>query len=582
MGYNSNRTGASVVASLGKANSSVQSVKINGQTKTPDASGVVDLGNIEGGGSNNAYIFNPEGVASEEYAGLQDAVNSGKTVVIWVENEGVSPIVCTAVVDFLGENTIYVTYSAAQIVNDEGNVSHVAYNVSQSTIELVAAMPAPIISSFKTINGESIIGDGNITIEGGGSTSAYIEIPMEDAAATINAGNVYWWPLDNSTQARTITLNGADAGSVYKVVLIVAPNKPESITITPPQGMLMWEEGLQPDYTAQSSYEIEVRCIIANALYIARYTEMTGFQQNRGTFINFSVLDWNIKTSAGIQEHAWSSRRNNVLGFMFGQIADDNGYTAPAPDIIGLQEIYQYGTQWSDIESYINGKTFYGKTYAGIIAYRGDTVLLDSEGDAILYNTQMFELVDSGHFWLRGGDGWPEDPFTEGIASWEASTADNRIYKRIAIWAILRHKASGKEVFVLNTHYNPSKAGSLTMQYYSTVLVKKLVNQLNGGRPTILMGDLNCNPDTSPIKLFLPTYDLFGNAMDDARLLFGEKYTVNDWNTADNSLAIFDYILTKGDGFKVNAFTVGGPRTSENGYLSDHNALISDIYLNLY
>lgn len=136
----------------------------------------------------NVYIFNPEGVASEEYAGLQDAVNNGKTVFIWAENAGVAPIVCTVVYGFYSPNAYFVSYAQA-IVNGENSsaTNYASMNVSQTAIESIGMISAPIISSLKTINGESIVGSGNITIEGGETLT---EADILAMGFTKNAGTI--------------------------------------------------------------------------------------------------------------------------------------------------------------------------------------------------------------------------------------------------------------------------------------------------------------------------------------------------------------------------------------------------------
>lgn len=149
----------------------------NGVEVTSDASGNITIsGSGSGsGGSDNVYIFNPDGVAAEEYAGLQDAVNNGKTVVIWAENAGVAPVVCTVVYGFYSSNAYFVSYAQAIVSGEDGVTNYAAMNVSQTAIESIGMVSAPIISSLKTINGESILGSGNITISGGGSS--YVPMP---------------------------------------------------------------------------------------------------------------------------------------------------------------------------------------------------------------------------------------------------------------------------------------------------------------------------------------------------------------------------------------------------------------------
>lgn len=408
-----------------------------------------------------------------------------------------------------------------------------------------------------------------------------VRLDAEANEASVSGLALHLWELSNSTDARTLTIVMPDVNEcTQRCCIIIGPNKPESLKIKDYEDYdVVWQGGEEPMWMTNTAYILSLK-YMGGTLHCT-YDEAPLQKQNRGEYINFSVLDWNVKTSSGIQEYDWDDRKTDVLGFMFGNKVDSNGYVAPAPDIIGLQEIYKYGTQWDDIVNYISNNTPCGKTYAGIIAYRGDTVLLDSEGCAILYNTNKFDLVDNGKFWLRGGEGWPEDPNVEGVASWESSTSSWTNYKRVAIWVILREKATGKEIFVLNTHYNTTNGSSFTTPYYSSDLIKKQINKLNGSRPTIFMGDLNCNPDTSPIKILKPNYDLLLDTRDTARLRFGETYSVNGWITEDNSLANFDYIFTKGDGFKVNTLTIAGPRTQEGSVLSDHNALIADVYLKI-
>ncbi|MBO5217541.1 MAG: hypothetical protein J6B41_07350 [Alistipes sp.] len=127
------------------------------------------------GGGDNVYIFNPDGVASEEYAGLQDAVNNGKTVVIWAENAGAAPVVCTVVYGFYSTDAYFVSYAQAIVNGEDGATNYASMNVSQTAIESIGMVSAPIISSLKTINGESIVGSGNIAISGGGDS--YVPMP---------------------------------------------------------------------------------------------------------------------------------------------------------------------------------------------------------------------------------------------------------------------------------------------------------------------------------------------------------------------------------------------------------------------
>lgn len=155
---------------------------------------------------NKIYLFNPEGTPSEEYAGLQDAVNNGKTVVTWTEDGGTSPVVCTVVYGFYTQGAYCVMFSQATTLNNEGTIFYYSVNVSETSIDVIGNIASPIITgvddalnidstnpvqnkvilealgtvaeqannkqaqlvsgtNIKTINGQSLLGSGNIAIE---------------------------------------------------------------------------------------------------------------------------------------------------------------------------------------------------------------------------------------------------------------------------------------------------------------------------------------------------------------------------------------------------------------------------------
>lgn len=180
------------------------------------------------GGGDNVYIFNPEGTPSEEYAGLQDAVNNGKQVVIWAEDGGISPVVCTVIYGYYTENAYYVMFSYTVAGNNEGTIFYNSVNVSETSIDVVGNIASPVITgvdsalninstnpvqnkvvlealgtvaeqanskqaqlvsgtNIKTINGESILGSGNIAIEGGETLT---EADILAMGFTKNAGTI--------------------------------------------------------------------------------------------------------------------------------------------------------------------------------------------------------------------------------------------------------------------------------------------------------------------------------------------------------------------------------------------------------
>lgn len=154
------------------------------------------------GGGDNVYVFNPEGVASEEYAGLQDAVNNGKMVAINMDGLTAPCILIPS------ESGIIVQVELAMSNTQESGASSymltfnsMSYLVTEDGIALYNSGTAILgggdgtqvltnsasYSSLKTINGESILGRGNIAIEGGETLT---EADILAMGFTKNAGTI--------------------------------------------------------------------------------------------------------------------------------------------------------------------------------------------------------------------------------------------------------------------------------------------------------------------------------------------------------------------------------------------------------
>jgi hypothetical protein len=156
--------------------------------KTINGSSIVGTGDLVIEGGSNIYVFNPNGNPAEEYEGLQDAVNNGKTVVVWIEDGGTSPVVCTVLYYYYGTDSFLVTYKL-DIADLEkgGNISYESMNVSRTAIEPIGSFAAPIISSLKTINGKSILGDGDLSIQSANIVTLDIgSLPTQNSSVTVD------------------------------------------------------------------------------------------------------------------------------------------------------------------------------------------------------------------------------------------------------------------------------------------------------------------------------------------------------------------------------------------------------------
>ena len=172
------------------------------------------------------------------------------------------------------------------------------------------------------------------------------------------------------------------------------------------------------------------------------------------------VLQFNIQTENG-----------NAAPFiarseMFRKLVDEL-----RPDVAGMQEVTVTWRKWLD--DYV-----FNDSYASV----GDVRSPGSEATPIYYRADKFELVDSGTFWLSDT---PDEPGSK--------LADANL-PRIATWAVLRDKATGKEFAYINTHLdhngdNSTAAANAVRKAQLGVIVR--FAQRFGDMPLFLGGDLN-------------------------------------------------------------------------------------------
>ena len=185
------------------------------------------------------------------------------------------------------------------------------------------------------------------------------------------------------------------------------------------------------------------------------------------TLADFKVMTFNIRYDNPADSlDGWKNRVENVAQAMLYYDAD----------VIGTQEVLH--NQFVDLKQRI------GDTYAVIGLGRDDGVAM-GEYAALWYKRSRFELCDSGHFWLS------QTPEDAGSIGWDAACV------RIATWGVLRDKISGRELLALNTHFD--HVGQ-TARDKSAELILCRADSISQGRPVIVTGDFNANPESSVVK----------------------------------------------------------------------------------
>ncbi|MEY8687047.1 endonuclease/exonuclease/phosphatase family protein [Bacteroides sp. AN502(2024)] len=185
------------------------------------------------------------------------------------------------------------------------------------------------------------------------------------------------------------------------------------------------------------------------------------------------------------------------------------------------------------------------------------------EYSALWYKRHRFDLLDSGSFWLS------ETPEIPGSKGWDGAC------ERIASWAKLKDRTSGKDFFALNTHLDHV---GVVARREGVSLILDRVSQLSGGLPVIVTGDFNSEPDSDVIRHV--TDPANPKHLTDARLLapvvYGPAWSFHDFGRIPyRNRSLIDYIFV-GNGFKVLKYGVLA-ETENDSFLSDHAPVLVTV-----
>ena len=182
------------------------------------------------------------------------------------------------------------------------------------------------------------------------------------------------------------------------------------------------------------------------------------------------VMTYNIRfdnPADGV--HAWPNRKELVASVIRFHKAD----------IIGVQEALEHQIQ--DVIDLLPGYDWVG------VGRNEDG---GGEFSAILYRSSVVAVKAAQTFWLS------ETPDEPGSKSWDSSLP------RIATWAHFVTSSVGRELFVLNTHFDHRGEQA---RLESARLIKEQVSKLAYGLPVIVMGDLNATSEQPPLVLLSDT-----------------------------------------------------------------------------
>lgn len=258
------------------------------------------------------------------------------------------------------------------------------------------------------------------------------------------------------------------------------------------------------------------------------------------------VMSFNVRyDNPGDRDNGngWEERRQRVSDAI-------NFYDA---DIVGTQEVLAH--QLEDLKVRLPE---YAMTGVG----REDGVT-KGEYAALWWKRDKFDVVDSGNFWLSA------TPEVAGSMGWDGACV------RIATWAVLRDRRTGREIFALNTHLD--HVGQVARRE-GVLLILRRVAELAGGRPTVVTGDFNSTPD-SDVVAHVTGVDVPGHLRDSRRespLVYGPDWTYHEYFTLPvEKRVLIDYVFLGGP-VTVRSYGVLAERNGEE-CLSDHCPVLVNL-----
>jgi len=261
------------------------------------------------------------------------------------------------------------------------------------------------------------------------------------------------------------------------------------------------------------------------------------------------IMSFNIRYGAANDgENSWKHRDYLVLETI-------NNYN---PDLIGYQEALKF--QVDILKSNLDGYGFHG--------VGRDAGTEKGEYVPLMWKTDRFEMLDSGHFWLS------ETPEIPGSISWDSSLT------RMLSWVVLRDlkSPSGKEFVFANTHFDHrGKEARLE----SAKLIRRRAEGIMNDYPVILTGDFNTTEEGAPYAALCKAEGFNGKPLVDAYRTIhptpnDQEASFSRWNGHRQGKRI-DWILHSDEFVTLNAAI---NYTQESGrFPSDHYPVEATVRL---
>ena len=221
-------------------------------------------------------------------------------------------------------------------------------------------------------------------------------------------------------------------------------------------------------------------------------------------------------------------------------------------DIIGMQEVLHH--QLNDFRERLPEYD-----YVGIAREDGKT---QGEYAPIFYRKDRFEVLDSNTFWLS------QYPDSVGFIGWDGACT------RIATWAKLKEKKSGKIFMAVNTHFD--HVGVLARKNAALLIIEK-IKEIAGDHPAFLTGDFNVTKKSEAYRTITTNEFVLKDSRKVAEKRTGCPYTFHNFGRIpQKKCTTIDFIFVTPQ-IEVEEYKVDEEKRDGSGYLSDHNPVLINM-----
>jgi endonuclease/exonuclease/phosphatase family metal-dependent hydrolase len=223
-----------------------------------------------------------------------------------------------------------------------------------------------------------------------------------------------------------------------------------------------------------------------------------------------------------------------------------------SPDVFGTQEGL-YG-QIKDLATDLSTYDWIGTGRDG--GSRGEFM-------AIFYKRAELEPLEYDHFWLS------DTPDVIGSTTWGNNN------RRMVTWVKFRHRASGKEFYFWDTHFDHLVQPA---REKSAELVRRQMEALKTQLPVLLVGDFNAAAEKNKAYDILTAENFLSDLWKTSPKRIGEGLdTFNGFKAVEKNGRRIDWILARGDvqakQIEINTFS------KEGQFPSDHCPVVAWLTL---